>query len=259
MTNVCFIIFAVHHLYVPRRLCVGDTAVPTSEHDGYNFFKIAVTANNMWLLRPLGVKKLCQLPTKNTLTVIKDTIASLRGKKGKYTNRVDAGGQPQAPTLDIVVAGKTITVRNVIQPLFIEASSDTVMWLLSSLKTDIENNPSKNAGFDSPDSKASASTTMSIADSSVVGDDDTDNAGSDCEPGAMSSAVQDLPDGVKWCPSRHSFKGTFADAKQGCLFRVRKSMQKDTESSLAEILVQRRRVCCFVESGVVIESPTDPE
>jgi hypothetical protein len=243
---------------MPRRLCVGDTAVPTLEFDGHNFCKVATSANILWLLRPLGLKQLSQLPTDNTLTVIKNTMASLRGKKGKFTVRVDAGGQPQAPTVDIVVAGKTITVRNILQPLFIDASPDTIHWLLASLKTDIENNP-PNTGVDSPNSKASASNTMSIADSSVVGDDDADTAGSDCELGAMSSAVQDLPDGVKWYPSRHSFKSTFATTKTQCLFRVRKSMQKDTESSLAEILVQRRRACSFVESGAIIENPLDPE
>jgi hypothetical protein len=255
ITIVCSRLLVVHHYHLPRRLCVGDTAVPTFEFDGHNFFKVASTANMTWLLRPLGLTKLIQLPTHNTLTLVKNTMVSLRGKKGKFTVRVDSGGQPQAPTVDIVVSGKTITVRNILQPLFIDASPDTIQWLMAVLKTDIENNPPTNTAFDSPNSKATTSTTMSIADSSAAGDDDDDNAGSDGESGAMSSAVQDLPDGVKWCPSRHSFKGTFPTAKHPCMFRIRKSMQKDTASSLAEILLQRRRVCCFVESGEIVENP----
>jgi hypothetical protein len=223
------------NLVVQHRLCIGSFAVPTVEIDGKRFAKLTST-DNVWLLRAVGIKTLHDLPDDNVLTRIKMLLADVRGKPSRFTRRVDKSGAVLAEHVTLNIDGHDICVGNVKWPVHIEATVDSLTWLLTQMRDDASRcrdvgEVANQEGANEPNSPLTTSSAPSTAATpSDVGVD------------------LGLPADVSWWPSRRTFRAKCQATGSIATFRVPKS--KDLE-------MYREKAIHFAEHGAHLVDDCD--
>ena len=241
----------ISHVPIPEfktKACLGDNAIPATLHGDKEFVKITHSENNKWLLSPLCIHKLQQLPSDNVLADISTKIKESRGKHSRYTRLVDGRGAAQGETMDIVVRGHTLTVVNDVRSVSMLITEENVNWILMCLRDDISN---IDAAFDSehsgvPDPPCDSTSTGQSDEVDVA--TPTTTLSHDLPPELIAPDPQRK---VYFCSTAGSC-GFVVKGNKRKFFRVRAAASDIVD----EASIQRRRALHFADCNEVLIQPS---
>ena len=247
-------------------LCNGDYRVPTVDlhtdsGDVKPFVKLLLSntaiktqaaikakdpsSDSKWLMKPLGISSAAVVPDNNVVKRIYNGIRDTRGARTAKMARMSKDRQAQPTTLDIVVDGYKVTVKDSLKPILMEATADNIQWLSKQLIDDINREDSTRSLPDScPDSLGADE---SQGAPSTVADQEEDHA-TYKQMELAKALTEGLADNVKWVQSWTSFSATHDGVTK--TFRVRaKAAERGFDFHLDEIEFQKQRANTFADSG----------